>query len=169
MEEWDLLNVNRERTGKTHIRGEKLADGDLHLVIHVCIFNQKGQLLIQKRQKDKESWPNYWDFSAAGSALKGETSRQAAEREVQEELGITIDLSKTRAKFSYHFDEGFDDYWFITEDVELKDLTLQKEEVADARFVTPEELEMLKNAGEFIPYFFLNQVFELKNATSSHF
>ncbi|MBC8922760.1 NUDIX hydrolase, partial [Escherichia coli] len=57
MEEWDLLNENRELTGKTHIRGEKLAPGELHLVVHVCIFNEKGQLLIQKRQKDKEGWP----------------------------------------------------------------------------------------------------------------
>ncbi|CCQ19681.1 Uncharacterized Nudix hydrolase lmo0368 [Listeria monocytogenes N53-1] len=63
----------RELTGKTHIRGEKLAPGELHLVVHVCIFNENGQLLIQKRQKDKEGWPNYWDLSAAGSALKGET------------------------------------------------------------------------------------------------
>ncbi len=39
MEEWDLLNENRELTGKTHIRGEKLAPGELHLVVHVCIFN----------------------------------------------------------------------------------------------------------------------------------
>lgn len=54
MEEWDLLNENRELTGKTHIRGEKLAPGELHLVIHVCIFNEKGQLLIQKRQKIKK-------------------------------------------------------------------------------------------------------------------
>ncbi|MBF2467441.1 NUDIX hydrolase [Listeria welshimeri] len=169
MEEWDLLNENRELTGKTHIRGEKLAPGELHLVVHICIFNEKGQLLIQKRQKDKEGWPNYWDLSAAFSAVKGETSLQAAEREVQEELGITIDLSETRAKFSYHFEAGFDDYWFITQDLELSDLTLQEEEVADARFVTKEELEVLKNAGEFIPYFFLNQVFELKNATSIHF
>ncbi|EIM5650287.1 NUDIX domain-containing protein [Listeria monocytogenes] len=169
MEEWDLLNENRELTGKTHIRGEKLAPGELHLVVHVCIFNEKGQLLIQKRQKDKEGWPNYWDLSTAGSALKGETSLQAAEREVQEELGITIDLSNTRAKFSYHFEAGFDDYWFITKDVELSDLTLQKEEVADARFVTKEALEVLRSSGEFIPYFFLNQLFDLKNATSIHF
>ncbi|EKC8269843.1 NUDIX domain-containing protein [Listeria monocytogenes] len=169
MEEWDLLNENRELTGKTHIRGEKLAPGELHMVIHVCIFNEKGQLLIQKRQKDKEGWPNYWDLSTAGSAIKGETSRQAAEREVQEELGIMIDLSGTRAKFSYHFEEDFDDYWFITKDVQLSDLTLQKEEVADARFVTKEELEALRSSGEFIPYFFLNQLFNLKNATTIHF
>lgn len=88
---------------------------------------------------------------------------------MQEELGITIDLSNTRAKFSYHFEAGFDDYWFITKDVELSDLTLQKEEVADARFVTKEELEALRSSGEFIPYFFLNQLFDLKNATSIHF
>lgn len=54
MEEWDLLNADRELTGKTHIRGEKLAPGELHLVVHVCIFNEKGQLLIQKRQKIKK-------------------------------------------------------------------------------------------------------------------
>lgn len=53
--------------------------------------------------------------------------------------------------------------------MQLSDLTLQKEEVADARFVTKEELEALRSSGEFIPYFFLNQLFNLKNATTIHF
>lgn len=169
MEKWDLYDNQRQITGKTHIRGEKMQPGELHLVVHVCIFNAENQLLIQKRQKDKESWPGYWDLSAAGSALKGETSQQAAEREVQEELGIKLDLSNERAKFSFHFDYGFDDYWFITTNIELNDLKLQQEEVANARFVTKAELENLSTTGEMIPYFFLNKLFDLKNATSSHF
>ncbi|AHI54903.1 NUDIX hydrolase [Listeria ivanovii] len=169
MEKWDLYDNQRQLIGKTHIRGEKMQLGELHLVVHVCIFNEENQLLIQKRQKEKESWPGYWDLSAAGSALKGETSQQAAEREVQEELGIKLDLSNERAKFSFHFDYGFDDYWFITKNIQPSDLILQQEEVADARFVTKEELENLSATGEMIPYFFLDKLFDLKNATSSHF
>ena len=54
-----------------------------------------------------------WDLTAGGSALQGENSRQAAEREVFEEIGLKLDLSDVRADFSIGFDEGFDDYYLL--------------------------------------------------------
>ena len=47
-------------------------------------------MLIQKRAHEKKAWPDLWEVSAGGSALAGEDSWQAAEREVFEELGLKL-------------------------------------------------------------------------------
>lgn len=158
MEEWDIYTENREKTGRVHIRGEKMKEGEYHLVVTALIFNSEGKLLIQQRQAEKEGWPNFWDFSAAGSALKGENSQQAMAREVKEELGIIVDLSNSHLKFSWHFPNGFDDFWIIYQDVSLEEMTLQKEEVQNVRWVTQEEVNQLAAEGKMIPYFFLKDV-----------
>lgn len=56
MELWDVYTVDREKTGRTWQRGNRLENGDYHLVIHVCIFNKDGQMLIQQRQPFKDGW-----------------------------------------------------------------------------------------------------------------
>ena len=57
MEYWDIYDVYRNKTGRTGIRGEQVAPGDYHLVVHVIIFNSDGKMLIQQRQSCKKSWP----------------------------------------------------------------------------------------------------------------
>ena len=86
---WDLYYKNRIPTGKTHKRGEPMKEEDYHMVVHVCIFNSKNELLIQQRQPFKEGWPNMWDLTVGGSATSGDTSQSAAEREVFEEIECT--------------------------------------------------------------------------------
>ena len=91
MELWDIYDIDRVRTGRVAQRGKPaseggLGEGEYHLVVHICVFNGHGQLLLQQRQKDKEGYPNLWDVSAAGSALAGENSAAAASRELREEL-----------------------------------------------------------------------------------
>ncbi|MCI7790595.1 MAG: NUDIX domain-containing protein, partial [Lachnospiraceae bacterium] len=88
MELWDVYDMDRNKMSRTMVRGEAFNDGDYHLVVHVCIFNSKGEMLIQQRQPFKEGWPNMWDISVGGSAIQGDSSQTAAEREVLEELGI---------------------------------------------------------------------------------
>ena len=88
MELWDLYTQDRQPTGLTMVRGSEHPQGYYRLVVHVCIFNSKGQMLIQQRQPFKEGWPNMWDVSVGGSVVAGESSREAAEREVAEELGL---------------------------------------------------------------------------------
>ncbi|GAY76629.1 putative Nudix hydrolase YfcD [Sporolactobacillus inulinus] len=96
MERWDIYDKNRRLTGRTMARGQKFGKDDYHLVIHVCIFNSKNEMLIQQRQPWKKGWPNMWDVTVGGSALSGESSIEAAERETFEELGNKIDLSNER-------------------------------------------------------------------------
>ncbi|KAF1299320.1 NUDIX hydrolase [Enterococcus sp. JM4C] len=159
MEQWDIYTENREKTGRLHTRGEKMAVGDYHLVVTALIFNSKGELLIQKRREDKIGWPGFWDFSAAGSALAGESSRQAMIREIKEELGIDVTTAESQLRFTWYFPDGFDDFWIIYHDVALEELTLQKEEVQEARWVNEEEFQSLVKAGEMIPYFFNETLF----------
>ncbi|GBE04178.1 isopentenyl-diphosphate Delta-isomerase [bacterium BMS3Abin09] len=61
----------------------------LHMVVHVLIFNTKGELLLQKRSMDKDVAPGKWDTSVGGHVNSGEAVEDAVMREMEEELGIT--------------------------------------------------------------------------------
>lgn len=152
MELWDVYDIDRVKTEKTMQRGMPFNEGAYHLVVHVCVFNSKNQMLIQQRQSFKDGWPNMWDITVGGSAVKGDTSRTAAEREVFEELGLKLDLQNVRPYITINFDNGFDDVYLIEKEVDINELTLQYEEVQNAEWASEDEiLSMLEN-GNFIPY-----------------
>lgn len=156
---WDIYDEHRHLTGKIHKRGLPMKKGEYRLAVHLCIFNSNNQLLIQQRQTWKSAWPAMWDMTIAGSAIAGETSQEAAEREAWEELGLKIDLSGIRPHFTMNFAEGFDDYYFIEQDVDIDSLTLQEEEVRQVKWVTEEELLQMHKEGKVIPYYFLDKLF----------
>ena len=128
MELFDLYTSDRVKTGKTMIRGEQTPEGFYRMVVHVCIFDPDGQMLIQQRRPFKRGWSNLCDISVGGSAVAGDTSRTAAERETREELGLVIDLSEDRPTITLHWEHGFDDYYVLTQAVDLNALQLQYEE-----------------------------------------
>lgn len=165
---WDLYTKDREKTGKTHRRGDEMKEGEYHLVIHVCIFNSKNQLLVQQRQPFKEGWSNMWDVTVGGSALRGESSYQAAERELYEEIGLKLDLSDKRPSFTINFAHGFDDYYILEKEVDLTTLHLQEEEVQAVRWVSKEEALQMKEQGIMIPYWFLDKLFEIRGICGAH-
>lgn len=170
MEEWDIYDQDRLRTGESIRRGQRLAPGEYHLVVHVCIFHPNGKLLIQHRHPRKRGWPDKWDLSVGGSAQAGENSRATAKRETQEELGLSYDFSKERPFFTIHFSRGFDDFYLIEVEVELADLKLQKSEVQGVRWVNREELMELWKQGDFIPYHrsLLDMIFEIRHQRGAH-
>ena len=157
-----LLDADRAPIGKIVPRGTKLLDGEHLLVVHVCIFNRAGELLVQQRSALKKSYPGYWDVSAAGGVRAGETGREAAMRETREELGISLTL-RDSAAVTLAFPGGFDDFYITQADVPLKDLTIQTEEVQAVRWATRNEVLQLLREGAFAPYWesFLNLLFDL--------
>lgn len=108
-------------------------------------MNDKKEFLIQKRSENKKIYPNKWSITG-GAVDAGETSLEGALREVKEEIGIDIDKEKMEFMLSFKRTHGFVDIWLVKQNVDLKDVVLQKEEVADVKWVTKEELEkMIKN------------------------
>jgi isopentenyldiphosphate isomerase len=160
MELWDLLDRNRMKTGKTITRGEEMRKEDYHLVVHVWIMNDEGEFLIQQRQPWKIGWPNSWDCAAAGSAVVGDTSKQAVIREVKEELGIDLDRRELEHLFTIQFKNGFDDIWFVKQNMGIESLKLQVEEVQDAKWVSFETIQQMIVDGTFIPYSYLEVLIE---------
>ena len=152
MELFDLYTADREKTGKTMVRGEPTPEGYYRLVVHVCIFNRQGQMLIQQRQPFKEGWSNMWDVSVGGSAVAGDSSRSAAERETREELGLSLDLSNVRPSLTIYWEHGFDDYYTIIAEPSLEDMRLQYEEVQRVQWADREEILRMIDDGRFIPY-----------------
>ena len=63
---WDIYTKDRAATGEMHQRRNRMKAGEYHIVVHICIFNHKNQLLIQQRQPFKKGWPNMWDLSVGG-------------------------------------------------------------------------------------------------------
>jgi len=153
MEIWDLYDQDRMPTGEFGVRGgEPLPKGRFHMVVHVCLFNSKGEMLIQQRQPFKKGWPNLWDVSVGGSACQGENSRHAAERETLEELGLVVDLSEQRPYLTIQFANGFDDIYLLQQEVDLEQLHLQIEEVQAVQWASLTKIEQMIEAGSFIPY-----------------
>lgn len=50
---WDIYTANRVKTGRVMERGSLFKQGDYHLVVHICLFNDRGEMLIQQRQAEK--------------------------------------------------------------------------------------------------------------------
>ncbi|MCJ1980395.1 NUDIX hydrolase [Lactococcus carnosus] len=170
MELFDIYDQERRLTGRTAERGTKLSAGDFRLVVNLSILNSDNQLLIQQRQPFKEGWPNMWDISAGGSAIAGETSQEAIARETQEEIGLQHDFSKMRPFFTLNFDEGFDDYYMLYQDITLSELKLQTSEVQAVKWATREVVQALILSGEFIPYHksVIDLLFDLNGVYGGH-
>lgn len=169
MERVDLYDENRVPLGITAERQEhrrQKQTGMYRMVVHVCIFNSEGQLLIQQRSAQKVAFPGKWDVSAAGGVRSGETSRQGAEREVREELDYALDLTGVRPSVTVNYDGGFDDFYLVVrDDLDIHRLTLQEEEVSAVRWADEDEVFSLLEQGEFIRYpaGFLRFLFEMRD------
>ncbi len=152
MEIFDLYNKNRMPLNTTMVRGTKPPKDSYRLAVHLCIFNNEEQMLIQHRQSFKDNWANYWDITIGGSAVSGDDSETAIKRELKEELGIDLADEDLRPYLTIHFDEGFDDIYLMEKEVDISTLELQHEEVQAVKWASRKEiLDMIDN-GDFIPY-----------------
>lgn len=161
VEMWDLYKrfgntLEFVKTGQTVERGSRLPDGTFHQVVHVWIKNDIEDYLISRRSAEKND-PFRWE-PTGGSVLAGETSEQAAIREVKEELGLDLKPGSGSLLFrGVRFFDGCNDFvdvWLFELPYKVidKNLSLQKEEVNAAVSMRPAGIHFLREQGLWIPW-----------------
>lgn len=72
-------------------------------VVGAVIENEQGEYLCALRSPGM-SLPNYWEFPG-GKIEKGETKEEALIREIQEELGCTIEVYEQVEDTTYEYEQ----------------------------------------------------------------
>lgn len=164
MEYFDVLDKNGNLIGQRKLRTEVHKDGDWHRAAHIWVINSKGELLIQKRTITKDSFPGLWDVSSGGHILAGESIREAMMREAGEELGLNLEekdfeylftiTEQAVANYGMFVNNEFDEVYLVKLDLDVSQFHIQKEEIAEIKFVQFAELEkMIKERPEdFVPH-----------------
>ena len=70
-------------------RDEVHRDGDWHKSAQVFLFNPVGELLLQKRARDKDLYADLWDYSVGEHLRPDEAAICGALRGLREELGVS--------------------------------------------------------------------------------
>ncbi len=161
----DIYDINKKPTGKTAVRGTLLKKDEYRLVIHICVFNSLGQMLIQKRAMSKKGFPGKWDISVGGTVQASETSSIAASRELKEEIGIDFNFENQRPIVTSSFTNGFDDFYIIECDKKINSFEIQKEEVQKVMWADKKAVLSMIDSGKFIPYHkgFIEMLFDMRN------
>ncbi|MDJ0956576.1 MAG: NUDIX hydrolase YfcD [Arenicellales bacterium] len=111
------------------------AQGLLHRVTYIFVFNTNGELLVQKRTYDKDLYPGYYDLAAGGVVCVGESYEQSALREAREELGIENTPLEFHFKFFFN-QEGNRCWGKVFSCVHDGPFILQEEEVESGEFMS---------------------------------
>lgn len=103
----DLILVDAEDTPVGFLDKSSCHDGKgvLHRAFSAFVFNDRGEVLIQKRAADKRLWPSYWSNSCCSHPRRGETMETAVRRRLHQELGMPADQVRNLLyiyKFEYH-------------------------------------------------------------------
>lgn len=146
----DIWTENGLPTGNNCLKDEAHAKGLFHPTVHIWFYTSNGDILLQQRGSHKETFPSFWDVSVAGHVLSGESILNAAIREVQEEIGLSIsetDLLQIdiRKNINVH-PNGINDcefqHVFLSElKTNIENLTIQKEEVDNITLLSLNKLK----------------------------
>lgn len=141
--------------------GEKLKvhqEGRLHRAFSIFVFNQKGEILLQKRARTKYHSPGLWSNSCCSHPRPNQKLEDEARRRLKEEMGIECNNLKEILSFVYRaevedlIEHEFDHVFSGRFD---NDPEPNKEEVEDWKWVSPEKLkeDIEKNPQNYTPWF----------------
>lgn len=123
----------------------------LHPVVHLHVFNEKGELYLQKRPMWKDIQPGKWDTAVGGHVDFGEDIHTALLREAREELGINAEGNELVQMYEFH-SEREHELVYAHKIVYDKDIT-PSEETDGGRFWTMQEIRDAIGHGILTPNF----------------
>jgi len=152
----ELLQVvdSKDRPLRAATREEIHRQGWRHRAVHVLVFNRAGDLYLQRRSAGKDRYPGYWDSSASGHVLAGESYDQAALRELREEIGVEAEKLEPvgAVSASPDSDNEFIRVYALTHDGPFRP---NEAEIDEARFfsISQVRLELSAKTRRFAPAF----------------
>lgn len=168
IEKLDVYNENKEKTGKIILRekGATLNKNEFIISITVWIVNKAGKILMTQRKLDKVKG-GMWE-PTTGLVTSGETSKEGALRELNEEIGIQlknkdIDLIKEIVEEGNELN-FFRDIYLVNKEISISDIKFNDGEVIDAKYVSFEEFNTMLKNGEthkWLDYF--NELYKTLN------
>lgn len=168
IEKLDVYNENKEKTGKIILRekGATLNKNEFIISITVWIVNKAGKILMTQRKLDKVKG-GMWE-PTTGLVTSGETSKEGALRELNEEIGIQlknkdIDLIKEIVEEGSELN-FFRDIYLVNKEISISDIKFNDGEVIDAKYVSFEEFNTMLKNGEthkWLDYF--NELYKTLN------
>ena len=136
-----IVDKNNRVTGwswRSAMRKQRL----IHRATFIMVFNDKGQLFVQKRTLSKDIYPGYYDLTAGGVVQMDEPVDVSARRELEEELGIVMgDLDFL---FAFFYESPENNVWgSVYKCIFNGRPILQKEEIDHGQFLSPEAVKAL--------------------------
>lgn len=138
--------VGAASRGECH-NGSKL----LHPVVHLHLFNSRGELYLQRRPLWKDIQPGKWDTAVGGHVDLGESVEMALRREVREELGIT-DFTPEMLTH-YVFESATERELVFVHRTTYDGPVSPSEELDGGRFWSLDEIRQQLGSGLFTPNF----------------
>ena len=149
MEFVDLYDENRNLTGEKIERGTKIPQGRYKLSVHMWVTNECGEIYVQKRATCRKIFPNKWE-NPGGGVVAGQDSEITLHKEYEEELGRKLSNNYSLIA-TIRREKDFVDIYHIIDNFDVDRLQLQVEEVAEAKWVTIDEINAMIARGEFCP------------------
>lgn len=137
---------------------EERTDTDIVRVSGATIINSNNEILIAQRAFSKKYNGGKWTVSAAGTLEEGETYISNIKKEIQEELGVTVE-EKELIPSIYSFEKVSNNFYrqmyFVRKDIPISEIVIQKEEVEQVKWVHLENLISMveKNPNDFTSSF----------------
>lgn len=136
---FDVVNELDQVIGQ-QTRAEVHRLGLRHRAVHVLVFNHRGEVFLQKRSMQKDTFPGAWDSSASGHLDSGEDYDACAVRELWEEIGLRVNQAPTRLfKIEACLDTGQEFVWVYRQESEGP-FNLNPHEVETGAWFAPPEV-----------------------------
>jgi isopentenyl-diphosphate delta-isomerase len=143
MEEVILVNEKDEPIG-TMEKLEAHLQGRLHRAFSVFLFNDQGQLLLQRRALHKYHSAGLWTNTCCSHPRPGEETLAAAHRRLQEEMGMAAELRfMTSFYYKSDYENGLTEHELdhVFTGITNVEPIPEPEEVAETRWLTPAEIK----------------------------
>ncbi|MYJ96911.1 MAG: isopentenyl-diphosphate Delta-isomerase [Proteobacteria bacterium] len=133
-------------------------NGVLHRAFSIFVFNDRNELLLQKRSTQKPLWPGYWSNTCCSHPRAGESMETAVSRRLRQELGFDCPLTFLY-KFKYHAQYGAvgaeHEYCWVYHGRYSGAVNVNVNEIAEWRFVGIDalEAELEAHPERFTPWF----------------